>query len=177
MKFFRSLSLKNLRNHLSWKLSWRPSQNVFLNDAWTPLFQRTLLATKRFTIVHCRLWNMDHPSLITIHWSNLNWNGCIHEISAVLMGIVITLQSQFASLAQKSARKYSASSHECRWMFTENKADETFHVTYTYLYSMAGRRDIDRSYKCVSEWRFFLVKSCICSFILSCFCSIVNVII
>ena len=34
---------------------------------------------------------------------------------------------------------------------------------------MAGRRDIDRTYKCVSEWRFFLVKSCICSFILSCF--------
>ena len=54
-------------------------------------------------------------------------------------------------------------------MFTENKADETFHVTYTYLYSMAGRRDIDRTYKCLSEWRFFLVKSCICSFILSCF--------
>ena len=53
-------------------------------------------------------------------------------------------------------------------MFTESKADETFHVTYTY-YSMAGRRDIDRTYKCVSEWRFFLVKSCICSFILSCF--------
>ena len=41
-------------------------------------------------------------------------------------------------------------------MFTENKADETFHVSYTYLYSMAGRRDIDRTYKCVSEWRFFL---------------------
>ena len=54
-------------------------------------------------------------------------------------------------------------------MFTENKADETFHVTYTNLNSMAGRRDIDRTYKCVSEWRFFLVKSCICSFILSCF--------
>ena len=54
-------------------------------------------------------------------------------------------------------------------MFTENKADETFHVSYTYLYSMAGRRDIDRTYKCVSEWRFFLVKSCICPFILSCF--------
>ena len=54
-------------------------------------------------------------------------------------------------------------------MFTENKADETFHVTCTYLYSMAGRRDIDRTYKCLSEWRFFLVKSCICSFILSCF--------
>ena len=34
---------------------------------------------------------------------------------------------------------------------------------------MAGRRDIDRTYKCVSEWRFFLVKSCICPFILSCF--------
>ena len=54
-------------------------------------------------------------------------------------------------------------------MFTERKADETFHVTYTNLYSMAGRRDIDRTYKCVSEWRFFLLKSCICSFILSCF--------
>ena len=54
-------------------------------------------------------------------------------------------------------------------MFTENKADETFHVSYTYLYSMAGRRDIHRTYKCVSEWRFFIVKSCICSFILSCF--------
>ena len=54
-------------------------------------------------------------------------------------------------------------------MFTENKADENFHVTYTYLYSMAGRRDIDRTYKCLSEWRFFLVKSCICSFTLSCF--------
>ena len=85
------------------------------------------------------------------------------------MVIVITLQSQFALFAQKSARKYSASRHESRWMFTENKADETFHVTYTNLYSMAGRRDIDRTYKCVSEWRFFLVKSCICSFILSCF--------
>ena len=54
-------------------------------------------------------------------------------------------------------------------MFTENKADETFHVSYTYLYSMARRRDIHRTYRCVSEWRFFLVKSCICSFILSCF--------
>ena len=85
------------------------------------------------------------------------------------MVIVIILQSQFASLAQKSARKYSASRHECTWMFTENKADETFHVTYTNLYSMAGRRDIDRTYKCVSEWRFSLVKTCICSFILSCF--------
>ena len=85
------------------------------------------------------------------------------------MVIVITLQSQFASLAQKSARNYSASRHECRWMFTENKADETFHGTYTNIYSMADRRDIDRTYKCVSEWRFFLVKSCICSFILSCF--------
>ena len=54
-------------------------------------------------------------------------------------------------------------------MFTESKADETFHLTYTYLYSMADRRDIDRTYKCLSEWRSFLVKSCICSFILSCF--------
>ena len=90
-----------------------------------------------------------------------------HDISVVLMVIVITLQSQFASLAQKSARTYSASRHECRWMFTENEADETFHVTYTNLYLMAGRRDIDRTYKCVSEWRFFLVKSYICSFILS----------
>ena len=34
---------------------------------------------------------------------------------------------------------------------------------------MAGWRDIDRTYKCLSEWRSFLVKSCICSFILSCF--------
>ena len=136
--------------------------------------------TSRYKKVYqSALQAMKHGSSIIDHDSleNLNWNGCIHEISAVLMGIVITLQSQFASLAQKSARKYSASSHECRWMFTENKADETFHVTYTYLYSMAGRREIDRSYKCVSEWRFFLVKSCICSFILSCFCSIVNVII
>ena len=41
--------------------------------------------------------------------------------------------------------------------------------SYTNLYSMAGRRDIDRTYKCVSEWRFSLVKTCICSFILSCF--------
>ena len=49
------------------------------------------------------------------------------------MVIVITLQSQFASLAQKSARKYSASRHKCRWMFLENKADETFHVTYTNI--------------------------------------------
>ena len=54
-------------------------------------------------------------------------------------------------------------------MFTENKADETFHVSYAYLYSMVGWRDIDRTYKCVSEWRFFLVKSCIYPFILSCF--------
>ena len=50
-----------------------------------------------------------------------------NEISAVLMVIVITLLSQFALLAQKSARKYSATRHECRWMFTENKADETFY--------------------------------------------------
>ena len=50
-----------------------------------------------------------------------------NEISAVLMVIVITLLSQFALLAQKSARKYSASRDKCRWMFTENKADETFH--------------------------------------------------
>ena len=77
MKFFCSLTLKNYRNHLSWKLSWMPSQNVFLNDAWTSLFQWTLLATTRFTIVHCRLWNMDHPSLIMVHWSNLHWNRCI----------------------------------------------------------------------------------------------------
>ena len=70
------------------------------------------------------------------------------------MVIVITLQSQFRNSAE---------------MFTENKADETFHGSCTYLYSMAGRRDIDRTYKCVSEWRFFLVKSCICPFILSCF--------
>ena len=48
-------------------------------------------------------------------------------------------------------------------------ADETFHVSYAYLYSMVGWRDIDRTYKCVSEWRFFLVKSCIYPFILSCF--------
>ena len=81
------------------------------------------------------------------------------------MVIVITLQSQFASLAQKSARNYSASRHE----FTESKADETFRVIYINLNSMAARRDIDRTYKCVSEWRFFLVKSCICSIILSCF--------
>ena len=62
----------------------------------------------------------------------------IHEISAVLMVIGITLQSQFALLAQKSTRKYSASRHECRWMFTENKA-------YTYLYSMARRPKRHRS--------------------------------
>ena len=29
-----------------------------------------LLATKGFTIVHCRLWNM-------VHGSDLNWNRCI----------------------------------------------------------------------------------------------------
>ena len=77
MKFFCSLTPKNLRNHLSWELSWTPRQKVFLNDAWTPSFQRTLLASKRFTIVHCRLRNMDHPSLIMLHWSNLNWYRCI----------------------------------------------------------------------------------------------------
>ena len=78
MKFFCSLTPKYLRNHLSWELSWTPSQKVFLNDAWTPSFQRTLLASKRFTIVHCRLRNMDHPSLIMLHWSNVNWYRCIH---------------------------------------------------------------------------------------------------
>ena len=78
MKFFCSLTPKYLRNHLSWELSWTPSQKVFLNDAWTPSFQRTLLASKRFTIVHCRLRNMDHPSLIMLHWSNVNWYTCIH---------------------------------------------------------------------------------------------------
>ena len=64
-----------------------------------------------------------------------------HEISAMLMVtvVVITLQSQFASLAKKSARKYSALWHKCRWMFTEKKADKTFHVTYTYLYLMASQ--------------------------------------
>ena len=78
MKFFCSFTPKYLRNHLSWELSWTPSQKVFLNDAWTPSFQRTLLASKRFTIVHCRLRNMDHPSLIMLHWSNVNWYRCIH---------------------------------------------------------------------------------------------------
>ena len=56
---------------------------------------------------------------------------------------------------------WRATMYECRWMFTESKADETVHVTYTNVYSMAGRRDIDRTCKCVSEWRFFLVKTCI----------------
>ena len=98
---------------------------------------------------------VKHVSLFNALLNNVNVpfnyvqgtrGGYIHEVSVVLMVIVITLQSQFASLAQKSARKCSASRHECRWMFTENKADETFHVTYTNLYSMAGRRDIDRTY-------------------------------
>ena len=31
-----------------------------------------LPATKGFTIVHCRLWNM-------VHGSNLNWNRCMHN--------------------------------------------------------------------------------------------------
>ena len=35
-----------------------------------------------------------------------NEKAYIHEISVVLMVIVITLESQLASLAQKSARKY-----------------------------------------------------------------------
>ena len=90
MKFFCSLTPKNLRNHLSWELSWTPSQKVFLNDAWTPSFQRTLLASKRFTIVHCRLRNMDHPSLIMLHWSNLNWYRCIRntvKIINIFLGI------------------------------------------------------------------------------------------
>ena len=99
----------------------------------------------------------------------------VHEISVVLMVIVITLQSQLASLAQKSARNYSASRHECRWMFTESKVDETFRVIYINLYSMAARRDIDRTYKCVSEWRFFLVKAAFAQLFCPVFDNLMNV--
>ena len=95
MKFFSSLMLKNFSSHLTWKLSWTPFHK------WPPLFQWTrtgradkrpvnkikLPATKGFTIVHCRLWNM-------VHRSNLNWNRRIHPKFRCYMIILEKLSLQ-----------------------------------------------------------------------------------
>ena len=65
MKFLSSLTLKNFSSYLTWKLSWTPSYK------WSPLFQGKwtrlkLPATKGFTIVHCRLWNIVRGSNVKV---------------------------------------------------------------------------------------------------------------
>ena len=53
--------LKNFRNHLSWKLSWTPSQpRKWYTVSIIPM--NTFRCKKGFIMEQCRLWNMDHVS-------------------------------------------------------------------------------------------------------------------
>ena len=70
MKLFSLLMLKNFHSHLSWRLSWTPSHKIMVSIISMNMNKTELPATKWFTIVHCRPWNM-------VHASNLNWNRCI----------------------------------------------------------------------------------------------------
>ena len=55
-----------------------------------------LPATKGFTIVHCRLWNM-------VHGSNLNWNRCIHTEKYSPKSYVVNFHTQI-SFSQSEGR-------------------------------------------------------------------------
>ena len=72
MKFFSSLMLKIFSSHLTWKFSWTPSHKIMVSIISMNANKTELPATKGFTMVHCRLWNM-------VHGSNLNWNRCIFQ--------------------------------------------------------------------------------------------------
>ena len=62
MKFFSSLMLKIFSSHLTWKFSWNTfSQMVSIISM--NVNKTELPATKGFTMVHCRVWNMVHGSL------------------------------------------------------------------------------------------------------------------
>ena len=82
MKLFSLLMLKNFHSHLSWKLSWTPSHKIMVSIISMNMNKTELPATKWFTIVHCRPWNM-------VHGSNLNWNRCITRSIGVEPGILI----------------------------------------------------------------------------------------
>ena len=68
------LTVNNLRSHLSWKLSQTPSHRLLtlFNNFFKMVSiisinmnKTELPATKGFTIVHCRLWNINHASCFT----------------------------------------------------------------------------------------------------------------
>ena len=65
-----------------------------------------LPATKGFTIVHCRLWNM-------VHGSNLNWNRCIHTEKYSPKSYVVNFHTQISS----------SQSEERTMVFTREKND------------------------------------------------------
>ena len=66
MKFFSSLLLKNFSSHLTWKLSQVIAFSQMVSIISMNVNKTKLPATKGFTIVHCRLWNMVHGSNINI---------------------------------------------------------------------------------------------------------------
>ena len=65
-EIFSSVMLKNFSSHWTWKLSWKFNVSIISMN----VNKIKLPATKGFTIVQCRLWNMVHGSI-------LNWNRCI----------------------------------------------------------------------------------------------------
>ena len=55
--------------------------------------------------MHCRLWNMDHPSLISFLWSNLNWNMCITAMIFLHIILSLSIRCFWGKRGKMKARK------------------------------------------------------------------------